>query len=187
MRRKRLLISLAAVALLLVTLYLGRAPILRAAADLWIIDQAPVRADVIIIPGGGLQNRPAAAARLFHRGFAPEILIFRVKPNPATDRGLVPTEQEITRSLLIAEGVPAAAIVEIGRDVASTWDEALAVRDWAAAHHPRSILVTTEPFHTRRARWTFRKTLSTSMFDVRCSRLAPLLALTLDQVAGLFG
>ncbi|MFZ9938149.1 MAG: YdcF family protein, partial [Luteolibacter sp.] len=105
------------------------------------------------------QNRPFAAARRYHCGLAPRIVIFRVKPSPATERALMPTEQELTRLLLIAEGVPADAIIEIGHDVASTRDEARATRAWAGHAKPRALILTTDPFHTRRVHWLFRKTL----------------------------
>lgn len=86
-------------------------------------------------------------------------MIFRVKPNLTVELKLTPTEQELTRQLLLAEGVPADAIVEIGHDVASTRDESHAVRAWATDHKPGSLLLTTDPFHTRRVHWLFRKTL----------------------------
>jgi uncharacterized SAM-binding protein YcdF (DUF218 family) len=159
MPRKRLLIVLATVALAGVLLFLCRTPFLRATADLWIIDEPPARADAIVVLGGGLQNRPFTAATLYHRGLAPTILIFKVRPSPTTELGLTPTEQELTRQVLLAEGVPAAAILEIGDDVASTRDEARAVRAWATTRQPRSLIIPTDPFHTRRVRWLFRHTL----------------------------
>ncbi len=159
---KRLLIFFASLALSGFLIFLLRAPILRAAAGLWIINETPVRADAIVIPGGGLQNRPSAAARLYNRGLAPKIVIFRVQPGPCVRQGLTPTEQECTRQLLIAEGVPAEAIVEIGHDVASTRDESHAIRDWANTANPASLLITTDPFHTRRLRWIFERNLKDS-------------------------
>lgn len=159
MSRKRLLIALTLLAFASLLLFLARAPILRTAAELWIIDETPTRADAIVVLGGGLQNRPFTAAKLYHQGLAPRIVIFRVKPNPATELDLTPTEQELTRQLLIAQGVPADAIIEIGQDVASTRDEARAVRSWVAQTQPRSLLITTDPFHTRRVHWLFHHTL----------------------------
>ncbi len=173
MNRKRLLISLALLAFAAALLFLCRAPILRTAAGLWVIDQVPTRADAIVVPGGGLHNRPFAAASLYHRGLAARIVIFRVKSNPSTDLGLMPTEQELTRQLLIAEGVPAAAIVEIGHDVASTRDEARATRAWAGHAKPRSLILTTDLFHTRRVHWLFRKTLQGTSATSITTTVAP--------------
>jgi uncharacterized SAM-binding protein YcdF (DUF218 family) len=159
MSRKRLLLSLAFLALAALLLFLFRAPLLRTAADIWIIDEIPARADAILVLGGGVQNRPFAAAKLYHAGLAPKVLIFDVASSPTTKLGLTPPEQELTRKVLMAEGVPADAIIEIGHDVASTRDEALAVRVWVTTTKPRALLIPTDPFHTRRVHWLFRKNL----------------------------
>jgi uncharacterized SAM-binding protein YcdF (DUF218 family) len=156
---KRFSIGLASLAALALLLFLCRAPILRTAAHIWIIDTPPARADAIVVLGGGIQYRPFTAAKLYLRGLAPQIVIFRVKPYPTKKPSLTPTEQQLTRQILIDEGVPESAILEIGHDVASTRDEALAVRAWTAAAKPRSLLIPTDPFHTRRVHWLFRKTL----------------------------
>lgn len=159
---KRFSIGLASLAVLALLLFLFRAPLLRTAADLWIVDDGPTSADAIVVLGGGLQNRPFTAAKLYHQGRAPKVIIFDVKPSPTTKLGLTPTEQELTRRTLIAEGVPESAILAIGYQVASTRDEARAVRDWVTDHKPRVLIIPTDPFHTRRVHWLFHKTLKGS-------------------------
>ena len=47
----------------------------------------------------------------------------------------------------------------IGTNVASTFDESRAVRAWAQKTGASTIIITTDMFHTRRARWIFRREL----------------------------
>ena len=46
--------------------------------------------------------------------------------------------------------------------VTSTRDEAAATRQYVEEHHIESIILVTSAFHTRRARWMFRKELRNS-------------------------
>src|SRR5689334_25139598 len=72
----RLLLALFAAGLLLVILaYAFRAPLFTGFANLWIVDDPPAKADAVVVLGGGLEYRPAAAAKLYREGYAPKILI----------------------------------------------------------------------------------------------------------------
>jgi uncharacterized SAM-binding protein YcdF (DUF218 family) len=51
----------------------------------------------------------------------------------------------------------------------STWDEALILRDYVVETDVRRIIVVTTGVHTRRARWLFRRALSTSEADLMFS------------------
>ena len=144
---------------MLVAGYVFRAPLLTSLARTWVVDEQVTSADAIVILGGGPENRPFAAARLFHAGVAPLILYMDVKPGPAEALGVVPTEEEQTRRILLSNSVPESAMCMIGTNVASTYDESCAVRKWAKQTGAKSIVITTDLFHTRRARWIFRKEL----------------------------
>ena len=73
---------LGAVALSLILLaagiWLGREPLLRGAADLWIVSDPVTRADVVAVLGGGLEVRPFAAAELYKKGLVTKILVSQV-------------------------------------------------------------------------------------------------------------
>jgi uncharacterized SAM-binding protein YcdF (DUF218 family) len=58
-----------------------------------------------------------------------------------------------------AQGVPLDAIAFDDSKVTSTYMEAERLREWLAhSPHPiRSVIVVSDPFHMRRARWTYRK------------------------------
>jgi uncharacterized SAM-binding protein YcdF (DUF218 family) len=161
------------VLLLGVFVYAFRAPILRTAADVWIVNQ-PVRdADAAVILGGGRDYRPLAAAHLYEQGKVRWILITQSKPPPTVGMGVVPAEGEVVRRILLKKDVPEEAIAFIGRDVASTFDEAVALRAWVEESKSRSVLIPTDLFHTRRVRWVFRTVLEGTGVDVRVIAVEP--------------
>jgi uncharacterized SAM-binding protein YcdF (DUF218 family) len=159
-----MVLRVAAVGLLVVAL---RVPLLRGVAQLWIVDEAPVGAEAIVVLGGGEEYRPFAAARLWKSGLAPVILVPEVKRSGTAALGLRPSATEIILGVLKAEGVPESAIVTIGKDVTSTREEALAVREWATGRGLVKgegeagwrLLIPTDPFPTRRTNWLFEKTI----------------------------
>ena len=136
-----------------------RAPLLTGLADAWVVNEPVARADAIVILGGGLENRPFAAARLFHAGVAPRILYMDVKPGPAEELGVALPESELTRRILLSNNVPETDMLAIGTNVGSTFDESQAVRAWVRQTGATSIVIATDLFHTRRARWIFHREL----------------------------
>lgn len=140
-------------------LWLFRAPLLGGLARAWVVDEAPVKADAIYALGGGLPQRAVLAARLYQEGYAPRILISEVRTNLLQEMELALPESEVTRGLLLKQGVPAAAIQPIGHGLANTYGETLALREWVLAQHATRVLIVTDQFHTRRARRYFQKAL----------------------------
>jgi uncharacterized SAM-binding protein YcdF (DUF218 family) len=147
--------------------------LLRSAARLWIVDDAPIKADAIVILGGGLDTRPTEAARLYHAGFATRILVMQPEPSRVTELGLVIDYYSLTRTLLEMDKVPAEAIVPLPQAVTSTFDEAHALTTWARANNAHQFLVPTELFHTRRARWILRRMLNQPGDDIRIIPINP--------------
>lgn len=156
---KRLAAALLVLGVLLVASYVFRAPLLRASADFWIVNQSVTNADSIVVLGGGLQTRPFFAAKLFQEGLATRILLMNVKPDATTELGLTPTEQELTRKVLLSQGMTETNLVEIGNRVSSSYEESLAVRNWVKQTGARRIIIPTDLFHTRRVRWLYAKEL----------------------------
>jgi uncharacterized SAM-binding protein YcdF (DUF218 family) len=136
-----------------------RAPLLREAAQAWIINEPLEKADAIVVLGGGLETRPFEAARLYHSGFAARILLMDVKPSPTTRLGITPTEKDLTRQVLLKLDVPDTNCVTVGDGVASTYDESRAVRAWLEKTGAKGVIIPTDLFHTRRVRWLFHKQL----------------------------
>jgi uncharacterized SAM-binding protein YcdF (DUF218 family) len=156
---KRLVVALLLVCVLLAGCWLSRAPLLRGAAGAWIVNQPLSRADVIVVLGGGLDTRPFEAARLFHQGIAPRILVMNPKLSPANELGLIPTDADLTRNILLKMNVPARDILVPADLVTNSFDEAIVVRYWSRANGIRRLIIPTDIFHTRRVCWLYGKEL----------------------------
>src|SRR6476469_7048467 len=81
-RARRGLILLGASGALLLALYSFRAPILTAIAKAYVVNEPIEKADAVVALGGGLQYRTFEAARIYHAGLAPKVLIIRAKLAP---------------------------------------------------------------------------------------------------------
>ncbi|MES2467256.1 MAG: hypothetical protein V4675_08150 [Verrucomicrobiota bacterium] len=120
-------------------LWLARAPILRTAARLWIVDESLIPARAIVVLGGGEDYRPFAAARLWKQGLAPVILVPQVIASRTESLGLRPTTTQIILGVLKSEGIPDDAIQLYGKDLSSTREEALAVQTWLTSAPPSTL------------------------------------------------
>jgi uncharacterized SAM-binding protein YcdF (DUF218 family) len=61
---------------------------------------------------------------------------------------------------LLKLGVAPEAIVDVGKDVTNTYEETLAVGDWARQTGAKKIIIITEKFPSRRVRWAFNRELA---------------------------
>jgi uncharacterized SAM-binding protein YcdF (DUF218 family) len=170
---QRLALGFALGCLLLLALYVFRGPLCIGLARAWIVNEPIGKADAIVVLGGGLENRPFAAARLFRDRFAPKVLYMDVKASPTSELGITLPEREMNRRVLLSNGVPDTAMEGIGNAVASTYDESLAVRAWIEKTGAKSIIIPTDNFHTRRVRWLFRKQLKSTKAQIRVVAVEP--------------
>jgi uncharacterized SAM-binding protein YcdF (DUF218 family) len=152
--RRVLLALVAFVAILALWAWLKPEPLLRGAADLWIVSDEPAAADAIAVLGGGLEYRPFAAADYYRRGFAPKILISNIGATPAEQLGVLQSHVRANSEVLQKLGVPGAAIEPFGDHLSDTFTEATALHDWAVRNGAHRIIVPTDIFATRRLRWT---------------------------------
>jgi len=142
--------------------FLFRRPLLAGAAWWWVVSDPPAGAAAIVVLGGGPDSRPFAAARLYKEGYAPKILLPKVKPSPTELLGLKRNDTDLAREVLLHEGIPGSAIELIGADVTSTFDETGAVLSWLKSQPGNpgiTVIIPTETFFTRRTKWIFTKTL----------------------------
>jgi uncharacterized SAM-binding protein YcdF (DUF218 family) len=144
---------------LVIVCFLCRAPLLRGAAHVWIINEPLSQADVIVVLGGGPDTRPFEAARLFHLGLASKILLMNPRPSPAAGLHLVLTETELSHDILLTKGVPDTNIFITSCFVTNSYDESIALRNWAETNHVSRAIIPTDVFHTRRVRWLYTKEL----------------------------
>jgi uncharacterized SAM-binding protein YcdF (DUF218 family) len=136
-------------------IYLARHPLLRAAAGFCIVQDRIEPADVIIVIGDDdfAANRATEAAALFRAGWAPQVV--------ASGRMLRPylSLADIMARDLESGGIPASAIVRFSHRADNTLEEAEGLRVLIAQKGWRRILLVTSNYHTRRARYIFRKVL----------------------------
>jgi len=155
-------------------IYLLRAPLLVGIAETWVVRQNIEKADAIMLLGGGLQTRTFEAARLYQQGFAPRVLIVDVKREPTDDLEVTVPQRDLMKRVLLKEAVPEEAIIIVGNNVSSTFEEAVALRVWAQASGAHKVIVPTELFHTRRVYWVFHKVLKGTGTEIRVRALNPL-------------
>ena len=150
-----------AVGLLLGLGYASRVPILRGIGGVLTVEDDVAPADLIVVLPSDVTTRPFRAAQLYRRGLAPRVVVPRVADGPAVRMGLMPNPTDVIVGILKREGVPASAITVLGdAPVTSTADEARAVRNHLLEHPARRLLLVTSDYHTRRARFAFRRALS---------------------------
>jgi uncharacterized SAM-binding protein YcdF (DUF218 family) len=153
------LVVLLFLAIFCLVLYFARHPILRFAAETWIVDEPAQHADAIIVLGDDnfYADRATHAAELFRHGAAPVIVASgrRLRPNA----GIV----ELMEHDLTERGVPKDKIVPCVNDADNTREEAAALAGLAVVQHWKSVIVVTSNYHTRRARYIFSRVFPSSI------------------------
>jgi uncharacterized SAM-binding protein YcdF (DUF218 family) len=150
---RRLAVLTAALGALGAAAWIARAPLLTGVADAWIVSDPPGPADAVAIFGGGFDTRPFEAADYYKQGLVTRILISDVAPTRAEQLGATKPRTRLEHAILLKLGVPDSAIETFGHGLTNTYDEALALRDWAVRTGARGIMVPTENFSARRVRW----------------------------------
>lgn len=102
------------------------------------VNSGPVKADVIVVLGGGSHDRPEHAAELFEEHAAPRILV--------SGRG----DCEIYRRILIEAGVPS-RLIEMEDRSRTTRENAIDAVRMLRQQDARRVIIVTSWYHSRRA------------------------------------
>jgi uncharacterized SAM-binding protein YcdF (DUF218 family) len=153
--------------------WIERAPLLRSAADAWTISDPLASADAVAIFGGGLNDRPFAAAAYYQEGLAKTLLLSVNRMESAAQLGAVPTDTEANHAVLRRLGIPDSAIDNFGTGSLNTHEEALALRAWADRTGAKSIIVPTEIFSARRVRWMLDRAFAADDVKIMVPALDP--------------
>ena len=102
------------------------------------VDSGPAKADVIVVLGGGLGERPERAVELFKGHAAPRIIVSGFG------------DCEINQRILLKAGVPASAIQLEGRS-RTTGENAGFTIQLLRAENARRVILVTSWYHSRRA------------------------------------
>jgi len=147
------LLVLLFLAVLCAVVYWARDPIMRYAAESWVMDDPAARADALLLLGDDnyYADRATRAVELFRQGAASVVVASgrRLRPNAGV--------AELLEHDLIERGIPKDKILRFPHDADGTREEAAALAHYCVERHFRSVIVVTSNYHARRARYIFEK------------------------------
>jgi uncharacterized SAM-binding protein YcdF (DUF218 family) len=112
----------------------------------------------MVLPGD--QNtRPFAAAAVVKMGLAKKVLVPTTASSPQEEDGVLPPTHVVTRRVLALRGVPEEDVAILSAKSSSTFGDAQALRAYLQSKEVDGVLIVTDHFHTRRARWAFKHVL----------------------------
>lgn len=160
---------LSALILLLAVAYLFRRRLLAAAGAFLVVAETGRRCDLIVLLNGNISTRSYRAAELYREHRAPVVLA-RLADTEEVRLGVIPNISDATRDLLIRLGVAPSDITVLSssRWVGGSWDEAILVCAHMREHGYRRAAIVTDAFHTRRARWAFRRVMADESAEFFC-------------------
>jgi len=134
-------------------------PLLREVAAFLIIEDSLQPAAAIVALGGDPPFREMEAAELYRAGWASRVVIVRAvrreELKALQNMGIEVGETwELSREVLIRQGVPASAIVVPEDEAVGTLEELRAV-DRALGSKDAPVILVTSKYHTRRTRLTW--------------------------------
>ncbi len=160
-RSKKILIGITLLSFFLLTLF--HKSFLLFIGDLLVIEDDLHPADVIHVIAGE-EFRLNYAIQLYQQGYGEMIFL--------TGGGWCPQHQIIHeggwRAKAIEQGVSTENVVINDNKITSTYSEAERLKAWIENNLTpvRSIIVVSDPFHMRRARWTYKRVLGKN-FEVQ--------------------
>jgi len=147
------LVVLLVVVALCALVYFVRHPIMRYGAEAWVVDEPAAHADALVVLSDDnfYADRATHATELYRQGVAGIVVASgrRLRPNAGLS--------ELMAHDLVERGVPKEKIVRFAHDADSTREEAVALAHFVEEHKWKSVVVVTSNYHTRRARYIFRK------------------------------
>lgn len=111
--------------------------------------QTPVRADIIMALGGDNGDRIAMAARLYHQGYVPRVMLTGLENVPA-----------MTRFLFDEKVQDSEVILEQGAD--NTWEEAVNTLALLKQRGWKRVIIVSDPPHMRRLHFVWNKVFAGS-------------------------
>ncbi|MGH7136358.1 MAG: YdcF family protein, partial [Pirellulales bacterium] len=139
--------------------WMFRERLLVRAAQWLDVGERPRACDYVLVLPGGEETRPFVAAAIVKTGRAKMALVPRTVLTPNTADGTDKTAHEIDCEVLSRRGIPPNDVRLIGQGSTSTYTDAQALAEFLKDRPPAVIAIVTHDFHTRRARWVFRRVL----------------------------
>jgi uncharacterized SAM-binding protein YcdF (DUF218 family) len=140
---------------------------LLSAAGRWLdVGGKPQRADAVVLLNGGYNTRPFVAAALVRGGWAPKVLLSTCALHALEADGSIPPSHEVALRVLEYGGARRNEVTMLDVSANSTYDEAIGVAKYLAAHPAKRLLLVTERPHTRRAQWIFERVLAAQHTEI---------------------
>lgn len=173
-RKRNRIFKIIFLLVLLLAVWIFAAPFLAA---FLIVEKPLEKADAIFVFGGSSVyiERTRKAAELFKQGVSNKIFL----TDDGTRGGWSKVEQrnpsfvELAKNELIEQGVPSENIEILRPVVSSTFDEANLLTDTIKAKNPKSVLLVTSAYHTRRAFWICEKVLRENNIENQIGIVSP--------------
>ena len=136
-----------------------------------IYEQNPQKVDLIIVLNGRDTERSLAAVDLYNQGFANLIIMANGAKQPGSDEFWKRVGNNFDGKIFFqraieAMGVPKKSFQFIGNGVTSTYDEAVATKEYLKKNGYKSILLVTSKWHSKRAYLTFRSALKNDGIEI---------------------
>lgn len=142
--------------IIIFVLVIASKPLLESMGDYLIVSDSVEKADLIAAVSGP-EYRIVYAAELYRKGLG--ATLFYTGGFSEKDQRV---EADWSEYLATTQGVPKEAIATDGSTVVSTYQEAERLKAYIDAHpekNIKNIIVVTDPYHTRRARWAYQRVM----------------------------
>ena len=144
------------------------------AGDFLVVD-APLRSDVILVLAGETERRPQRALELLAQGYGRRVLLDVPTNAKIYEFTQIQLAQKYIQNLQIQDlpqqDLPQAALISICPiDGLSTKDESKDAEKCLASEGGKSVLIVTSDFHTRRALSIFRREVPGHEYSVAAAR-----------------
>lgn len=146
--------------------YVCRTPLLVGLGSWLDVGERPRHSDYVVVLPGAPETRPFVAAALVKVGLAHKVLVPTTESDPIVQDGIWPASHVLTKAVLVKRGVPEADIMILEGESSSTFEDAQILRTFLKDRPDVTIAVVTSDYHTRRARWVFRRTLGRKFAQV---------------------
>lgn len=141
--------------------FLGAGLVVMSRSGQWLVQDKPVRSDVILVLAGETNRRPVRALEMLRQGYGRKVIL----DVPARAEIFDFTELELAGKY--KQSLPEAAQIEVCPiEGLSTRDEASDAEKCLAKVQAGSVMIVTSDFHTRRALSIFRRAIPGRSFSV---------------------
>ncbi|MBT3637539.1 MAG: YdcF family protein [Opitutae bacterium] len=166
--RKKALWAVSFLFLVFVLAWFFRKPLLTGYARLFGVHTATKGANALVCLSGGKITRVPETLRLWNQGYAPSIYLTNEKKGnkefSKLETGNLGFAREVVRKMEL--NATWETIPSLGDGATSTFDEAEDVLAYGKEKGWKRIIIVTDEFHTRRARYAFEKIFDDSGIEV---------------------